>query len=194
MNHIALAVATAVSAHAGPAPHRHPAIPRYRHVVRTTATPRHRHVYLYVRHRVDRRFNKRTAGRNIVRDGMSNGRMSSDRAVVHSTHILERMLAPVSPVTTVTHVIPVAATPIAAAPSSGLEQCIIAHESGGDSTVVNSSGHMGLGQWDEATWLADGGGQYGATPLDATAAEQEQILASEGVSGMESQQAQYDGC
>jgi hypothetical protein len=167
----------------------------------TTATPRHRGVYLYVREHVVRRFGVRAAGRDIVRDGLRY-RRSTDREVVRSTHVMERMLHPVvrviaapvaiadTPSATSTAQTPITATP---APASGLEACIIAHESGGDSQAVNGQ-YSGIGQWSPAQWAADGGTAYGQSPLDASAAEQQQILASEGTAGMQQQQGQYDGC
>lgn len=78
-------------------------------------------------------------------------------------------------------------------PISGLEACIIRKESGGDPQAVYL-GHYGIGQWLISTWLEDGGGRYGASPLEASYAEQEKILRSEGEAGMRNQQAQYDGC
>lgn len=82
-----------------------------------------------------------------------------------------------------------------AAPAlSSLARCIINAESGGDPNVVNSSGHMGYGQWDESTWLADGGGRYGRTPLDATPAEQERIIEEQVAKGNTAQWTDYDPC
>lgn len=185
MNHIAIAVVAAAVPHHSPV------------TKHTTATPRHRRTYAHLRRRVIRRYGVRTPGRNIVADGLSNGRASTDRAVTRSTNVLRRMLQPtrhtVSTSSGTQTAVPVAAS-TTAAPTSGLESCIIQAESGGDSTVVNSSGHMGLGQWDESTWIADGGQQYGATPLDATAAEQEQIIAEQIAAGNTSQWTNYDGC
>lgn len=165
-------------------------------VHRTMATPRHQSVYLSVRHRVQKRFGRRAPGRNIVKQGLPSGHLSSDRLVVRSTHILERMLHPVhNTVTATTAVSPMVSTstPTAPAPDSSLESCIVSHESSGDSQAVNGD-HEGYGQWNQAAWDEDGGTAYAPTPLQATPAQQLQVLASEGTAGMEQQQAQFDGC
>ena len=49
-------------------------------------------------------------------------------------------------------------------PGGGIEGCIIAHESGGDSQVMNGSGHYGLFQFDEQTWVSGGGNPGGGNP------------------------------
>jgi hypothetical protein len=82
---------------------------------------------------------------------------------------------------------------IVATPSSGLEQCIIQHESGGNSQAVNGQ-YEGIGQWSPTAWAQDGGKRYAQTPLGASAAEQQAVLAGEGAAGMRQQQGQYDGC
>ena len=54
--------------------------------------------------------------------------------------------------------------------------CVVARESGGNSQVMNSSGHYGLYQFSEATWVA-----YGGNPADfgnASVAEQNQVFAN----------------
>lgn len=76
---------------------------------------------------------------------------------------------------------------------SALEQCVITNESKGNPQAV-SGVYMGIGQWEDSRWLSDGGGRYGATPLDASYAQQERILRGEGEAGMIEQQGQYDGC
>lgn len=43
------------------------------------------------------------------------------------------------------------------APSGGIQGCIARAESGGDSQVMNSSGHYGTYQFDESTWESGGG-------------------------------------
>ena len=59
---------------------------------------------------------------------------------------------------------------------SGVEACIIARESGGNSQVMNSTGHYGLFQFDQGTW-AEGGGNpadFGHAPV----AEQQSVFNS----------------
>src|SRR5712691_4951669 len=57
-----------------------------------------------------------------------------------------------------------------------IEQCIISRESGGNSQVMNSSGHYGLYQFSASTWSAYGGnpGHFG----NASVAEQNQVFNS----------------
>jgi hypothetical protein len=85
-------------------------------------------------------------------------------------------------------------SPSAPAPTGGLVACIINSESGGNSQATNSSGHMGLGQWDQATWVADGGTRYSSTPLGATADQQRQIIQEQVAAGHTGQWTNYDPC
>jgi hypothetical protein len=70
--------------------------------------------------------------------------------------------------------------------------CVIARESGGNSQVMNSSGHYGLYQFSESTWVA-----YGGSAADfghASAAEQNQVFANAIARGGQSNWSAYDGC
>jgi hypothetical protein len=108
-------------------------------------------------------------------------------------------LGPVAPA-------PVAAAPVsAAAPvqataatsgsysgGSSFEACVIARESGGNSQVMNSSGHYGLYQFSASTWQA-----YGGSAADfghASAAEQHRVFANAVAQGGQSNWSPYDGC
>jgi phage tail protein X len=76
--------------------------------------------------------------------------------------------------------------------SSSFEACVIARESGGNAQVMNSSGHYGLYQFSESTWVA-----YGGSASDfghASAAEQRQVFANAVAQGGQSNWAPYDGC
>jgi hypothetical protein len=75
---------------------------------------------------------------------------------------------------------------------SGFQECVIERESGGNSQVMNSSGHYGLYQFSESTWIAYGGAasEFG----DATVAEQNAVFATAMADGGESNWAPYDGC
>lgn len=56
------------------------------------------------------------------------------------------------------------------------QQCVISRESGGNSQVMNSSGHYGLYQFDAPTWASGGG-----SPADfghASVAEQNRVFAA----------------
>jgi nucleoid-associated protein YgaU len=93
---------------------------------------------------------------------------------------------------------PAQAAPAQAAPAasysggSGLQQCIISAESGGNSQVMNASGHYGLYQFSESTWQAYGGsaGSFG----NASVAEQNQVFNNAIAAGGASNWTPYDGC
>ena len=76
--------------------------------------------------------------------------------------------------------------------SGGFQACVIAAESGGNSQVMNSSGHYGLYQFSASTWAA-----YGGSAADfgnASVAEQNQVFNNAMAAGGESNWAPYDGC
>ncbi len=94
---------------------------------------------------------------------------------------------------------PVAQAPVAqAAPAatysggSSFQQCVIARESGGNSQVMNGSGHYGLYQFSASTWAAHGGSpsSFG----NASVAEQNQVFNNAIAAGGQSNWAPYDGC
>jgi hypothetical protein len=72
------------------------------------------------------------------------------------------------------------------------QRCIIGHESGGNSQVMNSSGHYGLYQFSESTWVGSGGsaGDFG----HASVAEQNQVFANAVAARGYSDWDPYDGC
>ena len=75
---------------------------------------------------------------------------------------------------------------------SAFQSCVIERESGGDSQVMNSSGHYGLYQFSYSTWVAYGGApsEFG----DASVAEQNAVFATAMSEGGEDNWAPYDGC
>jgi len=76
--------------------------------------------------------------------------------------------------------------------SSSFEACVIARESGGNAQVMNSSGHYGLYQFSQSTWVA-----YGGSAADfghASAAEQHQVFSNAVAQGGQSNWSPYDGC
>ena len=76
--------------------------------------------------------------------------------------------------------------------SGGFQSCVIAAESGGNSQVMNSTGHYGLYQFSSSTWAA-----YGGNPADfgnASVAEQNQVFDNAMAAGGASNWAPYDGC
>lgn len=78
-------------------------------------------------------------------------------------------------------------------PSSSFEACVISRESGGNSQVMNSSGHYGLYQFSESTWEAYGGSA--STFGHASAAEQKRVFDNAMASpGGASNWSPYDGC
>ena len=99
---------------------------------------------------------------------------------------------------------PAQATAVAAAPSysnasysggtpgGSFGSCVVARESGGNSQVMNASGHYGLYQFGASTWAA-----YGGNPAsfgNASVAEQNQVFANALAAGGQSNWSAYDGC
>src|SRR6185437_14420177 len=104
--------------------------------------------------------------------------------------------APAPVTSTATSYAPVQAT---AAVSSGtysggggFQSCVIARESGGNSQVMNSSGHYGLYQFSASTWQAYGGSA--ASFGHASVAEQNQVFNNAIAQGGQSNWSPYDGC
>ena len=76
--------------------------------------------------------------------------------------------------------------------TGSFQACVIAAESGGNSQVMNASGHYGLYQFSASTWA-----EYGGNPADfgnASVAEQNQVFDNAIAAGGESNWAPYDGC
>jgi hypothetical protein len=65
---------------------------------------------------------------------------------------------------------------VSASSYSGYQACVVTRESGGQSQVMNSSGHYGLYQFDYGTWVSGGGA--GADFGHASAAEQNRVFAA----------------
>jgi LysM repeat protein len=83
-------------------------------------------------------------------------------------------------------------TSSSATPGGSFAQCVIARESGGQTQVMNSSGHYGLYQFSASTWAA-----YGGSPADfghASASEQNRVFNNAIASGGQSNWSAYDGC
>ena len=76
--------------------------------------------------------------------------------------------------------------------SGSYASCVIARESGGNSQVMNSSGHYGLYQFSASTWQAYGGsaGDFG----HASVSEQNRVFNSAIAQGGQSNWSPYDGC
>jgi Transglycosylase-like domain/LysM domain len=74
----------------------------------------------------------------------------------------------------------------------GFASCVIARESGGNSQVMNSSGHYGLYQFSASTWQA-----YGGSAADfghASVSEQNRVFNNAMAQGGQSNWSPYDGC
>ena len=87
---------------------------------------------------------------------------------------------------------PVAGSYSGGTPGGSFAQCVISRESGGNSQVMNSSGHYGLYQFSESTWVA-----YGGSAADfghASVAEQNQVFNNALAQGGQSNWSPYDGC
>lgn len=76
--------------------------------------------------------------------------------------------------------------------SGSMQQCIIAAESGGNSQVMNATGHYGLYQFSRSTWDASGGSD--ADFGHASVAEQNQVFANAVAARGYSDWTPYDGC
>ena len=75
---------------------------------------------------------------------------------------------------------------------SSFQACVITRESGGNSQVMNSSGHYGLYQFSSSTWA-----EYGGNPADfgdASAAEQNRVFDHAIAAGGQYNWSPYDGC
>lgn len=80
----------------------------------------------------------------------------------------------------------------AGAPAGSFQQCVISRESGGNSQVMNSSGHYGLYQFSYSSWVAAGGNP--ASFGNASVSEQNQAFSTAYAQSGTSQWAPYDGC
>jgi len=81
---------------------------------------------------------------------------------------------------------------VSGTPGGAFGACVVARESGGNAQIMNATGHYGLYQFSESTWVA-----YGGNPADfghASVAEQNQVFANALAAGGESNWAPYDGC
>jgi LysM repeat protein len=86
----------------------------------------------------------------------------------------------------------VSATSSAVTPGGAFGACVVARESGGNPQIMNATGHYGLYQFSESTWVA-----YGGSAADfghASVAEQNQVFANALAAGGQSNWAPYDGC
>jgi LysM repeat protein len=87
---------------------------------------------------------------------------------------------------------PVQSSAVSTAGDSSFQSCVISRESGGNSQVMNSSGHYGLYQFSASTWA-----EYGGNPADfgnASVAQQNQVFDNAIAAGGQSNWAPYDGC
>ncbi len=87
---------------------------------------------------------------------------------------------------------PVQSTAVSSAGDGSFQACVIQRESGGNSQVMNSSGHYGLYQFSSSTWA-----EYGGNPADfgnASVAEQNQVFNNAIAAGGQSNWSAYDGC
>ncbi|MGH3290572.1 MAG: LysM peptidoglycan-binding domain-containing protein [Trebonia sp.] len=101
--------------------------------------------------------------------------------------------APASPAYAPVHSTAVVASGYSGGSAGGsFGQCVVSRESGGNSQVMNSSGHYGLYQFSEPTWVA-----YGGSAADfgnASVGEQNQVFANAVARGGQSNWSAYDGC
>jgi phage tail protein X len=76
--------------------------------------------------------------------------------------------------------------------SGSYQACVIARESGGNSQVMNGSGHYGLYQFSASTWAAYGGSA--ASFGHASVSEQNRVFNNAMAQGGQSNWSPYDGC
>jgi hypothetical protein len=81
---------------------------------------------------------------------------------------------------------------VSASSYGGFQACVITRESGGNSQVMNSSGHYGLYQFSAGTWQAYGGSS--ASFGHASVAEQNRVFNNAIRQGGQSNWSPYDGC
>ena len=77
-------------------------------------------------------------------------------------------------------------------PGGAFGRCVVSRESGGNTQVMNATGHYGLYQFAYGTWA-----HYGGNPGDfghASAAEQNRVFANAIAAGGQSNWSPYDGC
>jgi LysM repeat protein len=89
---------------------------------------------------------------------------------------------------------PVPAAPASSGPWPGgaFGNCVVERESGGNPDVWNASGHWGLYQFSESTWIEYGGSA--ASFGNASVAQQEAVFMNALAQGGEFNWAPYDGC
>lgn len=111
---------------------------------------------------------------------------SAPRTYTHSSPRTYTYTAPTH------HSVSHASTGGGAVAGSGLEQCIISRESGGNASAYNPNGHWGLYQFSRSTWEAYGGSaaSYGS----ASAGAQQQVFHNAIAAGGASNWTPYDGC
>lgn len=81
---------------------------------------------------------------------------------------------------------------VSTAGMGSMQACIISRESGGNSQVMNASGHYGLYQFSYSTWVGSGGNA--ADFGHASAAEQTQVFDNAVAARGYSDWTPYDGC
>jgi hypothetical protein len=117
---------------------------------------------------------------------------SAERHRLHLLHVLHlRHLTP-APATHSSSE-PVETAAVSTSGDSSFQACVIRAESGGNSQIWNASGHYGLYQFSEETWVA-----YGGSPAEfghATVAEQDRVFENAmATPGGADNWAPYDGC
>jgi murein DD-endopeptidase MepM/ murein hydrolase activator NlpD len=113
----------------------------------------------------------------------------------YSAPVQHTYTAPVQHTYSTPSVRTVSAAPVSSSsvtPTSSFQSCVISRESGGNSQVMNSSGHYGLYQFSASTWAAYGGSP--STFGNATAAQQTAVFNNAMAAGGASNWAPYDGC
>jgi pyruvate dehydrogenase E2 component (dihydrolipoamide acetyltransferase) len=100
--------------------------------------------------------------------------------------------APAAPAPAPAAPAPAAPAPSGPWPGGAFGNCVVERESGGNPDVWNASGHWGLYQFSESTWIEYGGSA--ASFGNASVAQQEAVFMNALAQGGEFNWAPYDGC
>lgn len=131
--------------------------------------------YLEVRRKVVNRFDAKTAGRNLVRDGFrekdGDVREARKGEVTESTELMRSWLEPpeaaAAPAESTATETEAASAPTGAT-SAAAPTSVVECESGGDYGAVNPAGYYGAYQFDQSTWDAYAPeGYQGTNPAEA---------------------------
>lgn len=136
-----------------------------------------KHKNKYLRSKVIAIHGERAPGRNIVEDGLTNGKRPSHRQVRRYFNTMRAMISPrpaVAMLSASSPRQPPAGTATLRAPAGGALASIKACESGGDYSTDTGNGFHGAYQFTQSTWESVGGS---GNPATASPPEQDRRAA-----------------